>query len=513
MLLAVGTSTLILGGCAVDPGAGAGEPGLPGDSALVGDSGRPGDSGAPDADGDGASADEDCDDADPGRYPDAVEACNWIDDDCDGLLDEACHGAVRGTLELGDADSKIAIVQGDEGLGVTLRIGDVAAPAGLELAVGLNKAAADAAPCTHWSAFALAQPCRPGSVDDREWPWRITSDEGGPCNIRGVEVEGDGDGDGNPDLVVAEYELHQVGVFPGPLAGDHEFAAARHHVDLVDEAVTGIHWGGDLDGASGDELVIENLYSGFVEFGEVYTQGRTWVFPGAGGSLSADDYLARITGDLDAQIGACTKPLGDVDGDGIDDLALEDGWIFLGPLAGDLRPWDADADFELINGLDYAWIGDCPFALGDLDGNGLTELGVFYAEDRSRGWDEEMLVLDYAELPLAAAASARRSIELYLAGFTLTGAQPGDFDGDGRPDLVLGSGTDEGEPSLYLEYGPFEDGMRSAGEQGALVPPNRYTTGSVSVGDLNEDGFDDIAIGSAWDEDLVTYIWIVLGGP
>ena len=46
-----------------------------------------------DADGDGYSAaDGDCDDADVAVYPGAAEACNGIDDDCDGIADDdACH--------------------------------------------------------------------------------------------------------------------------------------------------------------------------------------------------------------------------------------------------------------------------------------------------------------------------------------------------------------------------------------------------------------------------------------
>ena len=46
------------------------------------------DSGGPDADGDGFETPEDCDDDDPAVHPDAEEACNGQDDDCDGAVDE-----------------------------------------------------------------------------------------------------------------------------------------------------------------------------------------------------------------------------------------------------------------------------------------------------------------------------------------------------------------------------------------------------------------------------------------
>lgn len=44
----------------------------------------------PDADGDGYSPPEDCEDLDSWRYPGAREYCNCVDDDCDGAIDEGC---------------------------------------------------------------------------------------------------------------------------------------------------------------------------------------------------------------------------------------------------------------------------------------------------------------------------------------------------------------------------------------------------------------------------------------
>jgi len=46
------------------------------------------DTGAVDADGDGWTSDEDCDDGDPAVHPGADEVCNATDDDCDGETDE-----------------------------------------------------------------------------------------------------------------------------------------------------------------------------------------------------------------------------------------------------------------------------------------------------------------------------------------------------------------------------------------------------------------------------------------
>ena len=61
----------------------------PVESGQVVDTGSDTAAGPVDADGDGFSADEDCDDSDAAVNPDAEESCNGVDDDCDGAVDEA----------------------------------------------------------------------------------------------------------------------------------------------------------------------------------------------------------------------------------------------------------------------------------------------------------------------------------------------------------------------------------------------------------------------------------------
>lgn len=49
--------------------------------------------GGPDGDGDGHIWCRECDDADAGRKPDAVETCNGVDDNCNGRIDDLAGGA------------------------------------------------------------------------------------------------------------------------------------------------------------------------------------------------------------------------------------------------------------------------------------------------------------------------------------------------------------------------------------------------------------------------------------
>ncbi len=64
-----------------------------------------------DRDGDGFEAAADCDDADAAVNPDAIEACNAVDDDCDEQIDEEAGGTF---FTDGDADGF-----GDDGAPVT----------------------------------------------------------------------------------------------------------------------------------------------------------------------------------------------------------------------------------------------------------------------------------------------------------------------------------------------------------------------------------------------------------
>ena len=50
-----------------------------------------------DGDSDGSPDGPDCNDADPGVGPNAIEVCNGIDDNCDDVVDEGCDGASEGS--------------------------------------------------------------------------------------------------------------------------------------------------------------------------------------------------------------------------------------------------------------------------------------------------------------------------------------------------------------------------------------------------------------------------------
>ncbi|MDP2314463.1 MAG: putative metal-binding motif-containing protein [Pseudomonadota bacterium] len=85
-----------------------------------------GSTGYADVDGDGFAACTECDDAEPNTNPDALEACNEVDDDCDGVVDD--DAVDQGTWFL-DAD-------GDGWGDDAVTVGACGAPAGYVAAGG-----------------------------------------------------------------------------------------------------------------------------------------------------------------------------------------------------------------------------------------------------------------------------------------------------------------------------------------------------------------------------------------
>ncbi len=508
-----------------------------------------------DADGDGELSiehgGEDCDDTHPFVYPGAPEACDRLDHDCDGdpLAPGVCAGEIPGDQVVGwswvggfeepnyaDSLDSIAILPDTNGDG----LGELAIDCYYCSAVLHDYGPPDLA----WIGGGVL------ILQDRGSPlgsWvgedvvQIFPDYGGP-GVDNLLHAGDVNGDGVSDLVWAE-DYWYVGVSAGPFAWDDDrrcpIESLLHDAEALWLGATyQLGWRAlladlDLDDDGFDDLIIggQELYPEYTNTMYFY------VVPGRehlGENQRLTEEVMVFTGDLELNVwyDHALVSLGDLDGNGQVDVLVSDlgrsgdegtyAVIVPGPdlVAGDRRElaeWTLGDEFEDLGGP----IG--PVApLGDRNGNGVPEF--VYALNKYREArdvvDHDATRLSIVEAPPEGGELLRPEHELSyweqpledLSGWggilrSLPDLVAADVDGDEHDDLVILYQTCDDDCVYYpttrwwLTILPGRDPLPEPGTeffgQGLTIALEQFTEAAVwdiAVGDLDQDGYDDIAI-------------------
>lgn len=245
-----------------------------------------------------------------------------------------------------------------------------------------------------------------------------------------------------------------------------------------------------------------------------------------------------FTGALDPgdQFGRALEGIGDLDGDGLVDLAVganydDDGGSNRGAVY--LLRLNADGTVKLTTKISSTQggftgplrandeFGRAIAALGDLDGDGVTELAVGAPTDSTGGsrrgavWilflRQDGTVKRHVKIASGMGGFTGRLRNLDWWGFSL--ARLPDFDGDGVTDLVVGAALDDdgavNAGAVWLLYlrsdGTVKDhrkiSTRSGGFTGLLESPDQFGTSVAPLGDLNGDGITELAVGAVKDDD------------
>lgn len=369
---------------------------------------------------------------------------------------------------------------------------------------------------------------------------------------------GDFNGDGYDDVVIGGPYMEVNGIrgagsafllYGGPQGLNEQKLVEPESADVwfqgnaerksVGYTVTGA---GDLNGDGLDDVLLGNWPLGI---GTTSRRQEVYLVYGRSGSESpsgafdidsADAVFQFAGNDLDGgvdpldQTGFGMNRVGDLDGDGHDDLMIGANWartdggrnagatyLFYGdpenPFSGDIDVSTADAVLIGTNLNDNAGWAIAPEL--DFDGDGRNDLLI-----TATGNGTSYLFYGDAAAPRLSGEISLADADLKITGggfgdFTGESVTAGDFNGDGADDLVIGAGRADIEGLVnagkaYIILGVRGDDRREglfnlsdadlivSGDRGGLATGNAV----ASAGDVNGDGLDDLIVSAPYADPL-----------
>ncbi len=464
-----------------------------------------------DADSDGHDDDsrggDDCDDADPATNPSAEDVCwDGVDGDCDGVADRICS--------FSQADARLLGEEYSDRAGQSVGSGDLDGDGYIDLLIGSRFNGEDQpgaayivrGPVTGRRSLANADAKVQGKAY-AEWLG---------FSVAGVR---DLNNDGFTDFTIGAMQPesasdHSGGIyfFNGPISHTISLETAdalrlgERSGDWAGNEVAGV---GDTNGDGFDDVLVGAVFGEFDSTDD--DDGAAYLVLGpVSGTASIGSAEAMLYGEGTTQdVGATVAGPGDLNGDGLADLLVGArgggrAHVLLAPVSGEIAQSDADAT---LIGADAGAIRGWVAGAGDLDDDGRPDLilGAKYSTNSGGAYVVLSPVTGTQDLSSTADAALIGESKDDEAGSYVAGA--GDFNGDGRPDLLV-SATNESYSSnksgaVYLILGPVQGTMSLSeadvkftgeedGDQVGLV---------AGAGDVDADGRDDFLVGSGYVSD------------
>ncbi len=343
-----------------------------------------------------------------------------------------------------------------------------------------------------------------------DWEREGSRDRFGKC----VATAGDVNGDGFSDIIVGAYDHERS--FPNPgtaylFLGSAEGLSKDPHRELssgrnADRFGHSVAPAGDVNGDGYDDVLV-----GAPDYNDGLSgEGRVFLYEGSRWGLGYDPVWSASGGQGGANLGFSVSTAGDVNRDGYSDVIigapLYDGGqvdegrvlLYLGSSSG-LSPspaWTAEIDQVDAN------FGSSVASAGDVNGDGFSDV-IIGAVRYENGEPGEGAAFVYLGCPAGLSDEPDWVVEGNGEGmqFGKAVATAGDVNGDGYGDVVVSAPE-------YEEGGVYPDGRvyvflgSASGLESTAAWEAGYGTGYrfgfsvATAGDVNDDGFSDIIIGS-----------------
>jgi|GEM_PF-5618320 len=314
------------------------------------------------------------------------------------------------------------------------------------------------------------------------------------------------------------------------------FGGVLDDEDRFGYAVTAL---GDLDGDNVEDIAVGARHDDDGGF----DRGALWIlFLNGNGTVKSYQKISQTQGNLnyplanDGCFGSSVANIGDMDGDGITDIAVgatkdPDGgsrrgaiWIIFLNSNGTVKSSQKISDTEggFYGQLDYEdYFGSCVAALDDFDGDGIREIAVGAHSDDDGGEDRGALWILYLHANATVKAFSKISdLSGSFAGNLNNGDHFGfaveymdDMDGDGILDITVGAswdddgGLDRGAVwVLFLNPDASVKSFQKISSlqgnfTGILDDNDRFGESLQVLGDLNNDQHPELAVGASFDDD------------
>ncbi|MBS1582926.1 MAG: FG-GAP repeat protein [Bacteroidetes bacterium] len=229
--------------------------------------------------------------------------------------------------------------------------------------------------------------------------------------------------------------------------------------------------------------------------------GAVYVFTGSSAAALVNVTPVSLSGTSTERLGHSVGLAGDVNGDGYADMAV--GSPNHSSSRGRVQVFRGDASIVLDNAHKWTFtgataadqMGAAVFTAGDVDGDGISDLAVGIP---ARGGTGAIKVLYGASDLLTASAqwSLSGTADYMNLGYCVSSA--GDVNGDGYSDVLVGAPTGPSAPGTAQLFmgGPTGLSATAAWTGTGAVNGQRYGNAVASAGDVNGDGYGDVLVGA-----------------